>query len=238
MQFNDSTNKTGLIQDIDFLLFGSSATQNSDYSIADRTRNLNRSWDDAVAEIYKADPNFKWDDTNNADFPLAYVLLTAGLDHYTLLDSALIIHRVRMKDRNGNYLTLVAKNRNEFSDSELASAGEPEAYYKMGNAVCPVPIPDYGYVDGVEVEFQRGGNYFVVEDTTKTAGFNPQFHRFLSISASLDYAMANGMQKKTVNLAAQREAMRVRMIEFYERRSPDARPALKLKRRPVGNFGL
>jgi hypothetical protein len=238
MVFSDTTNKLGLIQDIDFLLFGSSAVQNTAYAIADRVRNLNSGWDEAVSELYKADPNFKWDDTTNSDFPLALVDLTANLDHYTLLDSMLVIHRVRVKDKNGDYKTLTAKNRAEFTDAELKATGEPDSYYKMGGAIFPVPIPDYGATDGVEIEFQRGGNYFAAADTTKTPGFNAQFHRFLSLSAALDYAVAAGLQKKISNLTALKEAMRVRMVQHYERRSPDAKPKISLKKGNVNRYGL
>src|SRR3990172_7051999 len=98
MKFNPTDKAVSIIADIDFLLFGDSSVLNTDYSLTDRTRAVNLAWDEAVAELYKADPNHKWDDTSNADFPFATLDLTANQDHYTLLDSALVIHRVRMKD--------------------------------------------------------------------------------------------------------------------------------------------
>ena len=238
MVFSDTTNKQGLIQDIDFLLFGSSDLLNTEYSLADRTRNLNIVWDEAVTELYKADPNFQWDDTSNTDFPIATVALVSGLDHYTLLDSALVIHRVRMMDVNGQMKTLEPVTKRELSDSDLVASGEPNKFYKLGGAVFPVPIPNYGYGSGVEIEFQRGGNHFVSGDTTKEPGFNPQFHNFLSIGASLRYAIANGLTKKIAQLRADKEVVRMKMVEHYQLRSPDARPKIKLLRKNLRNFGL
>jgi len=238
MVFSDTSLKQGLIQDIDFLLFGSSETLNTDYSLADRTRNLNLVWDEAVAELYKADPNYKWDDTSNTDFPLATIALTSGLDHYTLLDSALVIHRVRMMDRNGELKTLTPVMRSQLTDDELSDTGEPTQYYKMGGAIFPAPIPDYGFAAGVEIEFQRGGNYFVAGDTTKEPGFNKQFHQFLSIGASLRYAIANGLSKKTAQLRADKEVVRMKMIEHYQLRSPDLRPKISLKKKSTNSYGL
>ena len=58
MQFSDTTNYDGLIQDIDFLLFGDGGTFNSNYSLKDRTRNINITYDEAVSELFKADPKF------------------------------------------------------------------------------------------------------------------------------------------------------------------------------------
>ncbi len=238
MQFNPTDKSKSIIADIDFLLFGSGETFNNDYSLPDRTRNVNISWDEAVAELYKADPNYKWDDTTNADFPIATIDLEAGQDHYTLLDTALVIHRVRVKDRNGEYKTLTPALRSELTDSELNATGTPDKYYKMGGAVFPVPVPDYGAAEGVELEFQRGANHFSTTDTDKSPGFNPQFHQFLSIGAALRYALANGMGKKVSQLSAYKEAIRASIKEHYERRSPDEKPRLKLRRENPRRFGL
>jgi len=54
MQFNDGTNYSGIINDVDFLLFGDGSTFNSDYSLVDRTRNINIVYDEAVAELFKS----------------------------------------------------------------------------------------------------------------------------------------------------------------------------------------
>jgi hypothetical protein len=237
MVFSDSSTYQGLIQDIDFLLFGSSAVFNTDYPLADRVRNINIVWDEAIAELYKADPNHKWDDTTNTDLPFATLPLTANLDHYTLLDSALVIHRVRMMSKGGELKTLQAVVRSELTDSELNATGEPEKYYKIGGVVFPVPIPDYGASSGVELEFQRGANHFTAADTTKSPGFASQFHQFLSVGAALRYAISNGMKNKVAQLRADKENIRTAMREHYERRSPDERPRMRLKR-DTSHYGL
>lgn len=239
MQFNPSDKSLSLIADIDFLLYGSGDTFNSAYSLADRTRNINIAWDEAVAILYTADPNHKWDDTTNADLPFATLDLVANQDHYTLLDSALVIHRVRIKDPSGaNWVTLTPKLRSELSDSELASSGNPSYYHKIGGVVFPIPVPNYGVAGGVELEFQRGANHFLTTDTSKEAGFNPMFHRFLSIGAALMYAVANGMTDKSIILDKQKTAIAGAMREHYERRSPDERPKFRLARRSIGSYGL
>lgn len=238
MQFyNSSSTENSLISHIDFLLFGTGATLNTDYSLADRTRNMNMAWDEIVVKLYRADPNFLWDDYSYTNFPIATTDLVSGQDHYELLEAKLVIHRVRVKDRNGNFVTLDAKQRNEFSDSELNSTGDPTGYYKIGNSIFPIAVPDYGYSGGVEVQFQRGANHFTVSDTTKQPGFNSQFHQLLPIKAAKLYALANGLSEKITMLMNMETKLEAEMLEFYQLRSPDERPKLSLRSRNMSIRG-
>jgi hypothetical protein len=243
MQFNPTDKSNSIIGDIDFLLFGSSTTFNSDYSLADRTRNLNISYDEVVAELYKADPNYKWDDTTNSDYPIARTNLVAGKDNYLLLDSAQVIHRIRVKDQNGSWVTLTSKVRSNLTDSELsATGGTPDKYFKFGGGVFPLPVPDYGVTKGFEIEFQRSGNHFTITDTTKSPGFNAQFHQILSVKAAKRYALANGMSEKVSMLDNmltnnQRTGLMDKMLEHYQIRSLDEKPKFKVKR-DTSNYGL
>lgn len=237
MQFNPTDKSISLIAHIDFLLFGNSATFNTSYSLADRTRNLNIAYDEVVGQLYKADPNYKWDDTTNADYPIAKTNLVASKDNYLLLDSALVIHRVRVKDRNGNWVTLTPKVRTELSDSDLSAVGTPDKYFKFGGGVFPLPVPNYGYEKGFEVEFQRTGNHFVTSDTTKSPGFNSQFHQLLSVKAAKLYALSNDMPKKVNMLTTLEQDIDKKMVEHYQLRSLDEKPQFKLRRNAT-NYGL
>jgi len=238
MQFSDTTNYTGLIQDIDFLLFGDGTTNNTDYSLEDRTRNINLAKDEAVAELFKADPNFIWDDTTNSDFPIAKLNLTANQDHFIVPDASLVVHRFRVKDSNGEWKTLTPKLRRELTDSELEETGTPNVYFKIDNAFFPRPTPDYGATLGIEIEFQRGANYFESADTTTVPGFASIFHSFLSVSASLRYAVANGMSEKIKTLSAEKDRIKLSMREHYQLRSPDERPKMRLKQESNRRYGL
>lgn len=238
MKFNPTNKEDSICADIDFLLFGDSTTLNTDYSLADRTRNVNISLDEVVAELFKADPNFMWDDITNPDFPIATMTLTANQDHYTLPDETLVIHRMRVKGSGGDFTTLTPVTRRELSDSDLSSTGTPSKYYKIDNALFPIPVPDYGAAAGVEIEFQRGANHFITTDTDKSPGFNSQFHQYLSVGAALRYALANGMSNKTQFLQVEKERIRALIQDHYARRSPDDRTRLKLKKPSISNYGL
>lgn len=238
MTFNGSAKSNSIIADIDFLLWSNSDSFNNAYSIDDRTRNVNAAYDEAVVVMYKADPSYKWDDTTNTDIPVATTDLVASQDHYTMLDSMLVISRVRMKDSNGVFQTLTPKLRDELTDDELTAVGVPDKYYKVQGMIFPLPLPDYGAADGVEVEFQRGSNHFSISDTETTPGFNSQFHKFLSIGAALEFAIANDMTQKIQSLTTRKEKMEAKMQEHYQLRSLDDRPRMKVKRRNINTYGL
>lgn len=239
MKFNPTSEpENSIVSHIDFLLFGRSDTFNDSYALADRTRNINIAWDEIIVKLYRADPNHLWDDYNNVNFPIATTTLIANQDHYDLLEAKLVVHRVRIKDNTGTYKTLTAVQRRELTDQELSETGVPNKYYKIGGAIFPVPVPDYGYDAGLEVQFQRGANHFDTDDTTRSPGFNPQFHHLLSVKAAKVYALANGLTEK-VNMLHQMEVdLEAKLLEYYQLRSPDERPRLKLKRNNQSAYGL
>ena len=239
MKFNPTDKADSIIADIDFLLFGNSATLNTNFSLTDRTRNVNIMLDEVVSELYKADPNYQWDDTTNTDFPIATLTLTSGQDHYTMLDSASVIWKVRMKDEAGVLRTLTPRLKSEFSDSQLnSSGGSPVGYYKLGGAVFPVPTPNYGFSAGVELTFQRGANHFTIATTDTVPGFNTRFHQYLSVGSAHRYAVASGLVKKAKALSAMKEAIKADILEHYAKRSPDDRTRMRIKRNPIRSYGL
>jgi hypothetical protein len=121
----------------------------SAYPIEDRTRDINIVYDEAVIEFLKADPNWKFDDFNYSNLNIIYRDLESGKTHYTVPDSLLVFQMVRIKDKNGDWKTLDPVFRKELTSDELNSVGEPEKYYKIGNSVFPIPLPDYGISNGI-----------------------------------------------------------------------------------------
>lgn len=234
MYFNSTDKSNSIVADIDFLLFGDGSTLNTDYSLVDRTRNVNVALDEVVSELFKADPNFMWDDTTNPDFPIATI--TTSEDHVTIPDGSLVVYRVRIKDSSGEFKTLTPVTRRELTDSELNSTGTPDSYYKIDNAIFPIPEPSSAME--FELEFQRGANHFVSTDTDKSPGYNSQFHQYLSISAALRYALANGMKEKAGFLQNEKETIRLKIQEHYLRRSPDDRTRFRLKKDSISRYGF
>jgi len=238
MVYSDTTTYLGLVQDIDFLLFGNS-TATSPYAIADKTRNIN-SWYDTVASlIIKANANWEWDDNNKTDLPIATTSLVANQQDYNISgDSFLRILKVELKDNNGNWqalrpITLDDKRQESMTDYQK-TAGTPMEYDKIGNSIFLYPKPSYSQAASLKVYYQRNVTHFVSTDTTKVPGFAENFHRILSYGASLDYAIAFGMSNKIAIFTPIIERMKPEIQDFYAMRSHEEKSTMKTQSEDYG----
>ncbi|MGI9118415.1 MAG: hypothetical protein ACR2IQ_02610 [Minisyncoccia bacterium] len=202
MVFSDTTNRQGIVQEIDFLV----NSDNNSYPIEDKTRNVNRAYDKAVSLILQADGRWEFDDQNATDLPIATTDLVSGQQDYSFDPTFLIVSRVEVKDSNGNWTAL-----SPFSQADivrggipgyipsqsltdfLSQPGIPQYYDKLANSIFLYPKPSYSQDASLKVYFQRNVSYFTPTDTTKQPGFSNMFHRLLSMSAAMDYAQAKNL---------------------------------------------
>ena len=189
-----------IIEDIDFLV----NTDSTSYTIAQKTRNINRRYDEVVSIILQADGRWKWDDTNNTSQPTTSINMTSETTAVAIPDTTyLTINRVEVKDVNGNFYKLTPFNEREITNQAmtefLKTPGRPLYYEKVGGFLNLYPKPSSANVtltSGLKIYFQRDASYFLTTDTTKVPGFAASFHRILSFGGALDYAISKGMAGK------------------------------------------
>lgn len=195
MQFNDSTNSQGIVQDVYFEV-GANSTS---YPIADLTRNANAALDWATVLILEADGKWQFDDQNQTDLLIGYTDLISGQQDYSFDDDFLVLSKpIQILNPDGvNWTELVPVD-----DTELVSqSGVPYQYNKLGNSFLLDPIPNYNwrYANegkyGIKAYFQRGMSYFTTTDTTKEPGFAKHLHKFVSVYCQYAYAKAKGLKK-------------------------------------------
>ena len=235
MIFSNSTTKAGLVEDIDFLV----GTDSTSYPIEQKTRNINRKYDEVVSLILQSDGKWKWDDTNNAAQPSTSITMTENTSAVAIPDTTyLTISRVEVKDINGNYLLLTPINESEIPQAKtefLKTAGTPIYYEKVGAFLNLYPKPTAGSVtlaSGLKVYYQRDASYFATTDTTKVPGFAAPFHRILSLGGALDYAIANGMNGKINILSPLIQKMEQDLQTFYSSRERDSKVRLSFRKEP------
>lgn len=231
MQFNSHATNLDIVSDV---LFWTGTTVD-DYPLVDITRNANFALDRVVSLIQKADNKWEWEDSNNSDLPIATTSLVADQSDYSLAVTHLKIHKLRIKDPNGNLISLEPKNRKDMTDSELTeSAGTPRTYDKMGNSVFLFPKPSYASTGGLEIQFQRGANYFASTDTTKVPGFATQFHRLVPLYAARDYCSKSGLDSRVAVIDKEITKLESELVEFYSARNFDEKQFLSLRKEDFG----
>ena len=238
MIYSDPTGKSGIIEDIDFW----ANTNSTSYPIEDKTRNINRKYDDVVSMILQADGRWKWDDTNNIAQPTTPINMTDQTTAVAIPDTTyLTINRVEVLDVNGNWYKILPFNEKEIPyqgmTEFLKTPGRPLMYEKVGGFLNLYPKPSSNNVTltgGLKIYFQRNASYFATTDTTKVPGFAAPFHRILSIGAALDYCLANTLLLKSEFLTPLLQKMENDLQLYYSTRSRDEKTSLKFRQENYG----
>lgn len=236
MVFSDTSTSQGLCEDIDFLL----GTSSSDYSLADKTRNINGWYDHVVNLILSVDGSWEWDDENfTSTRPIATTSLVASQQDYSLAGEGILkIVRVECKDSSGNWSQLEPfsqdQKRGIALPEFLETAGNPQYYDISYNSLFLYPKPNYSLSAALKIYYQRDFSHFIATDTTKAPGFNPTYHRILSYGAALDYATANTMPNKITMCRDGIAKLEAELIEGYSSRNRDSKNRLILKHEDYG----
>jgi len=232
MQFNDTTNKLGICQEIDDLC--DSDTNN--YPVAAKTRRVNTALETLIAEIINADGTWQWDDTNHTTLPIGTGNLTAGQSSYSFADEFLDIEMVKIMDSDGTYQLIKPLDPKELGNVSLeqvygTDTGFPIYYDKQGDTIKLYPAPAAANVTltaGIKVHFKRTASLFTAADTTKEPGIASPYHILLCYMAALPYVMA--YKKDRVPLYEKKIVeMKADMIKFYSRREKDKRKVMTTK---------
>ena len=233
MQFKDTSTKLGLIEACEMKLFGDngygqiSGNTNRLYQF---TARLNRGQDNFAIVAISADGKWKFDDTNNTDYPEATTDINSGQRDYPLAVSMMEIDSVSIliSSTTNQYSVIYPMNLKDgsaiseaFIENNPANVGIPIAYNKEANSIVFNCTPNYGATAGLKVRFKRGANYFVYTDTTKVPGFPALFHEYLASHASLGYAKDRIMASKIPSLTAEVTAWEEKITDFFSKRAKD-----------------
>ena len=257
MQFNSETNGLDLYTDARFLLGietgdGGATPDTTTMPIKTFTRNANMALDRCTMLALKCDGIWQFDDSNQTGELLDVSSnLVSGTQKYAMSVTWLKIGKVRTKDAAGNWITLIKRDRRQFSDAQLtAPTGTPTFYDIMGGYIYLYCAPNYSSTGGLEIQFERGPSYFVYTDTTKTPGFASPFHRLVSLMAAQDFADANDMDARSNKIAIRlgtppdlenREpgsGMLKEFCDYYSARDEDGAPNLSVAREDYGQGAL
>ena len=237
MQFNTHATNNDLVSDCTFLITGS-YTGTIDYHINDRTRSANSALNEVVSTIMMADNRWEFEDDNHEDIAIGSTNLVAGQQDYEIeAGDFLSISEVAVKDDQGYWKVLSSVDRNKGTAQTLADLehddndGLPLYYDKMGNSIFLYPKPKAANVtssSGLRIKFQRIPSYFTTTDTTKEPGYNPIYHRLISLGMAIDYCISNELSNKLEILKREKEGMMTQLIDSYVERNKDEQLQMRL----------
>lgn len=212
-------NLSQLKADVNFLCGSTSGT----YTDTDKVRNMNVAYHDVARLIWDSADGWNYDDSNATTLPIAKTTLVHNQQDYSLPTTAQRVHRVEVKESNGNWIQLkpfdapdVVGALPEFLGGQ---AGMPLYYDLIGRSIMLYPIPHSGYVttaSGMAVYVDRGVTELATTGTTGEPGFATPFHRILSYAASIDFLQDD---KQREFLLLQKQRLEQGLSRFYSRRS-------------------
>lgn len=236
MQFSDTSNLTGLIQDCEAkTLLGNAAISGNTTLLKDFTRWINEGYGKIMDIIMRADGRFQFDDPNHSDTPIKTFNITANTKEVTgILSSAptaaadwLEIERVECCDENGTFYLLEEIDIQDITSeamSEFEKASSIPRYYDLtGSLLRLYPAPSYSYTNGLKIYYKREPDYFAYTDTTQRPGFATKFHHYLSDYATFKW---NGIRKNDYSLAPILKETELEVGQFYARRDKSERKKL------------
>lgn len=220
MQFSDTTNLDGLVQDIDFIC----GTNSTSYPLKDKARNINQYYYRAGLLIWKYSPAWRFDDSNYTTLSEPTIDLVDGHRDYGLATNILAIDRAEVKDNDGGWHTLKRIDKLQIPGAVQEFLNEtdgiPQYYDVEGNSILLYPSPataDVTLNAGLKLYLGRLVDPFESTDTTKEPGFLDPFHRILSYGASEDY-LSSVDKDKSQEYTQKRLALESEMIAFYSGR--------------------
>ena len=244
MRWSETTNSTGLVQDITFL----TGLDTNAVSLAHRARLANMWYYRAAILAWKSDPDWQFDDPNIAvsssdnnwtydatyvGLPRATRTMTDDVRIYRLPTNALSIERVEILRSDGNWYVVdpitesniprvnAPEGAANFAISEFyKTKGIPRFYNLIGANIELFPAPDSSQVtvaSGLKIYVSREIDEFVGTDTTQEPALPEPYHRILSLGASYDIALAKGLQN-AAQLKKEVEQLLFEMQDFYTKR--------------------
>lgn len=232
MQFSDTTNNTGILQDARRRV--GLAVGDGAFATSDVVRWANRWYYKAVLEAWRSSSDWEFDDSNLTTDPIATQNLTNDTSDYALPTGSLKIKRIEILDNSSNWLVLkpIIQEQIGVADTEFHETdGLPKFWRHLGrNRIRIYPAPDNGVsvtlTNGLRIYFLREVDEFTASDTTQEPGLVEPFHHILSVGAAYDFAVANDMKQA----AALRNELNVLFDElraYYSGRNQALPPKIK-----------
>lgn len=241
MQFSDTSNLNGLIQDITFI----TRKDLNEYTLKDRTRNLNqwyfRTLKDIVNVVIDLDPrptnvtpgsDNSWTWANDGTAVRDLVSGTRGYQLPTT-NKPWIIYRVAYM-RNGSQMYdcvpfHIGSVKGLMKDTDLDSnIPETAPMYRIsGDRIFPYPLANNNVSGGLKIwAIPAPAAFASTGGDSVSPEVDEMFHRIITLGASYDYLVSRG--KPNANqVRGEIETLRRELMQWYAKKLDDSQPSAK-----------
>lgn len=194
------------------------------------TNYVNDAMSDAWHIIFNNYAGWQFDDTNKSDLPIATTDLNNSDHKYSLPSESVTIKDVEIQQDDGEWRQIEALTAEEISEFEaedefLDSDSTPQYYKVVGRTLEIYPAPDYDKTNGLKVYYDRAMVDFSASDTTQEPGFAEPYHKYIPISASLEWRKINTPDDSTTQFLREDKKLKGRELgQFYNDRWEDDKP--------------
>ena len=202
----------------------------TEYADADLLRNLNSRYDDVITYIWRNQSGWHFDDSNNTTLPEATTDLIAGTNNYPLPTDARELLQVHIKNPDGHFIR-IDRVQTEDTPTWAMEDAFPRDYQLRGRSIILRPAPSATTVTttaGLKVLVSRSVTPLATD--TDEPGFDREFHRLLSIGASIDWCIASEIPKKKLELEGEWIKLMAKLVEFYANRDKTITYKIRPKR--------
>ena len=232
MQFNDTTNLSGMVQEAETWLFGSNygTISSNTENLKTFTRLFNYGLEETVGLIKKISGRWQYSDPNNSGISPATTNLTAGVSKYVLDPVHYDIQAVEVVDASGKSKLLkqidinqIKENGDTITDYQNVD-GMPTEYDISGDILTLYPAPSAGAVTlsaGLRLFYLGDPNYFVYTDITKEVGLPRPVQDMPILFACGKYAKQNGMTEKAREIDNEIQRKKIELNDTIGGRNKD-----------------
>lgn len=235
MVYNDTTNLSGVVQEIERLTdLGQTYFSGDASRFKEVTAMTNQENRKILSLVMSATGNWQFDDSNYTDLPMATTDIVSGQSSYALPPTALTVQRIEAKDASGLWTTLTPITKELLGGQavdEFMNDNGSLLYYRLVNGTIELfPASNYASTGGLKVYFDRDVVDFTPSDTTKTPGFASLFHQLLPLKVAIRWLKTKQPTSPSLGLyLADEQKMELELKKFYSTRFKDYKPRLGRK---------
>jgi voltage-gated potassium channel Kch len=192
---------------------------------------MNIAYADVARLIWESAGGWHYDDSNATTLPIAKTTLVHNQQDYTLPTDAQRVHRVEVKDSNGEWIKLKYIDEADITGTlpEFlgGNTGTPVYYHLEGRSCLLYPTPSSASVttaSGLAFYVDRDVTDFAVTAASTSPGFAAPFHRILSYAAAIDFIQD---PKAKEELIIQKARLEKGLTRFYSKRAPESKTTIK-----------